>query len=532
MTTPQVEPQVDSTKSYPPGLPWLILAVGLLVRLWFASYTFLNPDEALHYLLSVQPSLVDTYIASLSTAHPPLYLLLLHAWDHFGSSEFVLRLLSVFASIGFCALMFAWIKNVLDDTTALFVLILLAFSPPLVWLSAEVRQYAVLWLFAAGSLYFFDLAMQRDSPLLMLLSSIFLYLAILSHYSAFIAAAAIGTYGLLRIVTAKPPALISVLWIGSQLGTLAEVLFLLKSHVSKLRKEGLPQAIANSYLERSVFHPQLEGAIHFVIKSNVRVFHYFFAQGAVGVLALLIFVAGIVLLFKDRTVWRKSRKPAPVALGILFALPFVVNCALAVAGAYPYGGTRHDSYLSIFAMPAIAVALAHWKPSYFSTKMAVLALVLAACNLFPAALGEYLRPRDQQKKWMTQATDYLKQSAPPGSTIFTSDQGKLLLTYYLCRGNHIPYQEPLPDFLQSTCGGYRMIALSPDLWDFRSQTFADELSRAHQIFQLAPSTTLWFIQVGWYQDQKLRAELPQYGCRDPRQFGNNIFLCPLVPSSP
>jgi hypothetical protein len=76
-------------------LALLMLGVGLVVRLGVAWGTFLNPDEALHYLIANQASWRAAYQASLTTAHPPLLILLLCFWRTLGVSEFVLRLPSV-----------------------------------------------------------------------------------------------------------------------------------------------------------------------------------------------------------------------------------------------------------------------------------------------------------------------------------------------------------------------------------------------------------------------------------------------------
>ena len=77
--------------------PALLIVAGLIARLVAARSKFLNADEAMHYLLSLQPSFSDTYRASLGTAHPPLLIILLHYWGMISSSEFFLRLPSVIA---------------------------------------------------------------------------------------------------------------------------------------------------------------------------------------------------------------------------------------------------------------------------------------------------------------------------------------------------------------------------------------------------------------------------------------------------
>jgi predicted membrane-bound mannosyltransferase len=163
------------------ALPIVLLVIGFMVRLAQAAYRFLNPDEALHYLLGVQPSLLAAYNASLTTAHPPLLIVFLHYWGMMGHSELFLRLPSLLAGTAFCWIIFCWLRRVTNDSTALVGLILLLFSPALVLLSAEVRQYSLLLLFCAASLYWLDRAIQENSISGLLISSGALYLALLTH---------------------------------------------------------------------------------------------------------------------------------------------------------------------------------------------------------------------------------------------------------------------------------------------------------------------------------------------------------------
>ncbi len=110
-----------------------LLVLGSALRLANAAYRFLNADEALHYLLSIQSSLAATYKASLTTVHPPLLIVFLHYWGAIGHSEFVLRLPSIVVGILFCWVMFCWLSRVTDSATAqiAFVLLwMLVFSGP------------------------------------------------------------------------------------------------------------------------------------------------------------------------------------------------------------------------------------------------------------------------------------------------------------------------------------------------------------------------------------------------------------------
>jgi len=506
----------------------VLLTLGLALRFWNAAYRFLNADEALHYLLSVQSSLTAAYRASFTTVHPPLLIIFLHYWGMLGRSELFLRLPSVIAGTTFCWVMFCWLRRVTNYSTALIGLTLLLFSPALILLSAEVRQYDFLLLFCASSLYFLDRAISEDSGSMMLVSLLSLYLALLTHYSSLIFAFTLGIYSLLRVVAVRPRTRIIALWITGQLGALALITTLFVTHVSQVRARHAMEGLVGSYLRRSVLQAG-ENPLGFIAKANLRLFHYLFSQGAVGAAALGLFIFGLVLLLRDHNQPRTSKLRSPRQLAFLLIFPLLVNCLLALFRAYPYGGTRHDSYLAIFVIPGIAIALAHWNPRRRWSKPAVIAAVLVLCNLFPSPQGEYIRARDQSRKLMAHAVSSLKLLAP-GSTIFTDDQGGLLLSYYLCNSKVVQIeQKPFQPLFNAPCGSSAVISIDPRRWTFKPETFPETLNSAQHTFKLSSGTPLWFFQAGWFIDNEapLREQLKQVGCTNPQTFGRNILLCQI-----
>ena len=507
----------------------LLFLLGFLLRLFHAEYRFLNADEALHYLLSVQASVGAAYQASLSTAHPPLLILFLHYWGLIAGSELFLRLPSVVAGTGFCWIMYRWMEAVGDDASARFLLVLLLFAPALVYVSAEIRQYAFLLLFSSASLYFLETAIQLRSAARMLWSALFLYLALLTHYSSLVVALILGLYALARLVAVPDVVRVAVTWVLGQIGALAIVAFLFVHHVSKLEARGAPEAIADSYLRGSVFQPGQDHVLSFAGRANVRLFDYFFSQGAVGVLALLLFAAGVVWLFRQKEPMKAAPMPQRWLLGLFFCVPLVLNCILALLRVYPYGGTRHNSYLAIFVFPPIAIALARWRPQWNSHKRAGLGIVLAACNLFPSPSGQYIRLRDQRRGLMS-ATIASLQTLPANSLILTDDQGGLMLSYYLCHSKVVQIQMPFQPYASAPCGKLKILSIDPRKWIFKAETFPETLRGVEQTYSLPPGTPLWFFQSGWFIDKEvdLRQQLKQYGCSAPQDFGRNMFLCRIT----
>ena len=508
--------------------PLLLILLALMVRLIGAYSKFLNADEAMHYLLAMQPSLGEAYRASLGTAHPPLLIIFLHYWGMISHAEFFLRLPSVLAGTASGWFVYAWLRDVAGRATALVAMSLVLFSPALIYTSAEVRQYALLLGFMAATLYLLDRALISGSPEVMLTSAITLYLALITHYAAMIFAASIAVYGLVRIADIRPKALLVATWAVTQAGCVAVTAVLWRTHISMIRHRALTQDVAQSYLRSSLFHRGQENVLAFLAKANFRVFHFLFSQGAVSALGMLLFVVGIVLLLRNSVATGHSGGPSARQIGILLLLPFVVNCGAALIGAYPYGGTRHDSYLAIFAMPAIAFAVTRWRPSRPWARPVAIAIALAICNFTVVPAGSYIRPENQKKDLMRNAVAYLHGSAAAGSIVLTDYESGLLLSYYVC-GMDITHTGELTDYFYiSRCGEYQSASLLPRLWVFRADTFPTQVQAlVRNEPALLRGREVWLFHGGFIVDREpeFQALLERYGCGFPRKFGANIVVC-------
>ncbi len=504
--------------------PALLILAGFAARLISAHSKFLNADEAMHYLLANQPTLAEAYRASLGTAHPPLLIIFLHYWAMISHSEFFLRLPSVVAGTAAGWFVYAWLRDVTDRTTAIAAMSLLLFSPALIYTSAEVRQYGLLLCFMSATLYLLERALMAKSPGLMLASAVTLYLAMLTHYAALIFAVSIAVYGLMRIIDLRLKGRLFVAWIATQAGSMAIAWLLWKTHISVIRQRALTREVAESYLRSSLFHRGSENVVIFLGKANVRVFHFLFSEGVVGVMGLLLFVTGIVLLLRNGAPSTSPEGPSRRQLGVLLLLPFVVNGVLALVGVYPYGGTRHNSYLAIFAMPAIAFAITRWRSRRKWAMPVAVAAALAICNFTVTAAGSYIRPENQKKELMEQAVSYLRASAPAGSLIVTDYESGLLLSYYVC-GADITHSGTLTEFFYlSRCGEYESASLLPRLWVFKADIFPGQM---RSLKTAVASQEVWLFQAGFIVDREpeFEAVLRQYGCGSPRKFGKNILLC-------
>src|SRR5262249_33433882 len=100
-----------------------------IVRAKLALFSYLNPDEAMHYFLSHQPSLRSAYAASLNSAHPPLMILVLYLVQKIGNGEFLLRLPSVIAGTLLSEVGSLWTRHVFGRQAGLLSLVFFAFTP-------------------------------------------------------------------------------------------------------------------------------------------------------------------------------------------------------------------------------------------------------------------------------------------------------------------------------------------------------------------------------------------------------------------
>jgi hypothetical protein len=507
----------------------VILAVGFLMRVHAAWGIFLDPDEALHFFEANKNSLTLAYRASLIISHPPLLVLLLHYWRALGTSEIVLRLPSIIAGTVFCWVAFKWLTILFGRTAGWIGLIFLAFLPPMIALSTEVRQYALLLVFATSAAYLLERALAEGSAKLMALALLCLYLALLSHYSAFLFAAAIGIYTIVRMVMQRPPVGIIATWVAGQVFALGIAIFLYVTHLRKLGQlYGGAQAtkgwMGGAYLHNSYFDASRSNLLLFVLARTGGVFQYVFGQLVVGDLAYPLFIVGIVFLVRRKFVAGKLGVD-PRLLGTFLLLPFALNCAVALAGRYPYGGTRHSAFLLIFALAGVGVFLAKVTGQRVGRGVAVAIVVVAVCNAFATHHQPYMFPADQSTAQMDGAIQFMHQHIPPSDTIFVDNQTGILLGHYLCQQKPFDLDRSVPGFRTFECGGYRVIATGGEDFRFTAESFIRRFNEMVPKYGLKTGQPVWIVQAGWNID--VTQELEQYSefhDLKTQSFGRNISI--------
>jgi hypothetical protein len=513
-----------------------ITLLGFLSRLWAASGTFLNPDEALHFRLANQPSLALAYKASLTASHPPLLTVLLYFWRALGTSEIWLRLPSVVAGTAFCWMFYQWLSKAAGKSAGFIGLLFVAFLPPIVLLGVEIRQYALLLAFLAGALYLLDEAFLTSSARRMVAFSFCLYLALMSHYSAFLFAAAFGIYALFRILTEHPPARLVAAWSVGQLGALALAIVLYKTHISKLglgdSRPVLQGWMSDLFLRRSYFDRAHDNPVVFLVGHTFGLFQYFFGQLAVGDVMGLLFLLGVAVLLRGKNFLpdqRSSRR-----LGLFLILPFAVAGIASLVHVYPYGGTRHVAFLIIPGVAGVSVGIARLARKW-QRGLAVASVILIACIAFGKPRQPRMERADQSRKNMAAAMEFVSRNIDSSDLIFTDYQTDLILGHYLCRERPISPEAAPSTFEQFSCGGRRVVSTDyKNEWIFWSDNFPNAWRRVVQAYRLHPGTTVWIFQTGWGVD--LPADLQKHFAEfhDLRfeSFGKNIKIFRMTVGQP
>jgi 4-amino-4-deoxy-L-arabinose transferase-like glycosyltransferase len=521
---------------------YCLLAAGFLVRLWHATGTYLNPDEALHFFVANKVTWGETYRASLNVSHPPLLIFLLRLWRVLGTSELMLRMPSILAGTLFCWFVYRWLRMLFDGPVVWIAFTFMVFLPSSIDLSTEVRQYALLLAFAMGSAYFLERALQENSALAMLASGGFLWLAILSHFSAFLFAGVLGVYAILRMVENRTRLKVLAAWELGQVVALGVCYFLYITQISRLGQAyGGTNAtrgwMGNDYLGNSYFIPGRVNPLLFVFARTGGVFQYVFRQSAVGDLAFVLFVVGVVMIFRKHrasSAFGRSSfaKPGPSVLqnstytGIFLLLPFVFNCGAALVRAYPYGGTRHSSFLLPFALAAVAVPIARLLKGRVALGIVMALIVSLVCNVFPSKRLPYMSAESQRKSNMTAAITLLR-NLPAGEPIFTDYQTSLTLGHYLCDQHPIEQDRKMAGFISYECGGHKIIVTATTFL-FTARNFYDQWQVMVSEYGLHPGAKIWVTQMGW--STYLAFELtnfPEFHI-SPRYFGDNIQVFDLT----
>jgi hypothetical protein len=270
-----------------------------------------------------------------------------------------------------------------------------------------------------------------------------------------------------------------------------------------------------------------------VIARSGGVFQYVFGQLAVGDVAFLAFIAGVVLLWRER-VSQGGSNVTFGQLGILLVLPFAVGAGASIARIYPYGGTRHSAFLIMFAVAGVSFLVAKLVKQRIGRGIALAILVVAVCNAFGRPHRPYMLREDQSRVQMIRAMGFVRSQIPQSDLIFVDYQTRLLLGYYLCPQQPVSFSASVGSLEEFQCSGYRVVAAGPEQYIFSAESFLPKWDELLRSFPLRSGQAVWVIQAGWevYLSRELHSRLPEFRELDPQSFGKNITIFRLTVGQP
>lgn len=158
----------------------LLLAAGLrFFRLDARSLWF---DEALSVLIG-RLTLQQVLAGAAGSSHPPGYYLLLHLWQALGTSDWLLRYPSVFASLLSVSLAYRLGVSLFDRRAGLVAALGMAISPLQVYYAQETRMYALVTALALGTVWCLLRAVQGPRSAMALVGyAVLAVLGLYTHY--------------------------------------------------------------------------------------------------------------------------------------------------------------------------------------------------------------------------------------------------------------------------------------------------------------------------------------------------------------
>jgi mannosyltransferase len=141
---------------------WLILGVGVLVRLYRLDSQSLWADEGLQYFVASAESFGEVFGRLFRTFHPPLSYLIHHVFLQINDTDFFLRLPSALFGIASMPLAYVLARRLVSKPAAVLTLVVFSVSPFHTWYSQDGRMYAQLLFLSLLSTYCLLQALGKD----------------------------------------------------------------------------------------------------------------------------------------------------------------------------------------------------------------------------------------------------------------------------------------------------------------------------------------------------------------------------------
>lgn len=493
----------------------LTLALALVPRLIEAGSTYINPDESSYFTMGVGHTLVEVYHRSTATHHPPLFVFVLHAVTRISASELALRAVPILAGVTFPWFFYRWLGLVWSKAAGYLALVILAFAPHLISLSAQARGYTLALLGISVSLYCLERALREASTRWLLPATLALYLAILSEYFTSFFAAGAGVYFLLRVWGTKPKRAFLGAWATGQLGGVCIYVLLYFTHIQEIADTGSSIGAMEGFLRHGFPWPHTN-ALVFLVKGVVKQSTYLFASIPIGGLMLIPFAFGAWLLWQGQSPEDARKTRAILALA---TVPFAVAAASSFLRVHPFLNSRHTVILGIFVALLCSPALARWARSREWTILPAALLLVPLWHTAAVTDTHNIGPHRHRRHLMVQAADHIRNNLPQGAFVLTDAETKLIIDYYLAPGesnwdHRTPRSVSWTNHVQIV--SYRYAWKGPD-------DVQQDLAQLREEFNPPPGQGIWMIEGGWFYNQFDSPEFQEVAEVD-RRFGHAVSI--------
>ena len=205
-------------------------------------------------------------------------------------------------------------------------------------------------------------------------------------------------------------------------------------------------------------------------------------------------------------------------MALLVIAPFIVGFVVALFRifTFPFGGSRHQTYLLPFLAAGISAAFA-WVP-----RRRAVPIFAIGCPVAHHSGSSTPRPRMTcglcLLRDMTAAISYIGRVAPPGAPLFADDMTRDVLRYYLSRNDRaldIAFEEGPEGIPRRPLVSSSLRQLSQA---FRPADAIEEVTDAARMIGVPPRDPLRVVSVAW-KEPALGSRLSPEENQEVKEFG-------------
>ena len=318
----------------------MLLISAVVVRVYGLHAFHLSPDEALH-LAEANARTLATFFTFLrqEDTHPPLHYLLNHLiLTVTGKGIMEARLASLIPGILLIPLFYHLGRITSGRAAGLFMAFLATFGIESVVQSQAIRPYALLLFLIGAALACLMHYKRTERPTFLICYVVAFGLAIVTHFSAAIAVAAVGTVNTIELLLKRKSLRQLIAWLGAHLFLAVEGALLYNLLIS--------DSANNTYFREEIVHDWLRSG--FPLGQPIVQWFMNLLRICDSLSIWVLPWGGLVLIFLTLAggivAWK--RQQPELTLYLLVAL--AANVGLALLKLYPFSGGRWCLFLLPF----------------------------------------------------------------------------------------------------------------------------------------------------------------------------------------